>query len=200
MMEPKLNQKQEREAALAYLCGVDSQAIEQKYSICEATLRGAIVGERSRTWNDPLVEFYRQTNGRNRLHNSAHFYLAYHEEKSISLTEQVLLPRDLQLYHFINESIYLPRINPIIDALGLKQYVVPSSNFENLLRAICGERRPEGIVTTELLPRLLQEYSASARGERTFSLDEVFASVLHSIRDKVKRGALTITPSKEDIV
>ena len=57
----KLTPNLEREVALAYLSGVGTDYIKSTWGVSEATTESNIVGKRSREWQDPLIEFYRQT-------------------------------------------------------------------------------------------------------------------------------------------
>ena len=58
MIQPKLTQEQEREVALAYLCGVRSKNFQELFGVSHSTVSNNIVGKRSKEWDDKLVEFY----------------------------------------------------------------------------------------------------------------------------------------------
>ncbi|HLC81021.1 MAG TPA: hypothetical protein VJG31_04585, partial [Candidatus Nanoarchaeia archaeon] len=70
----KLTSEQERQVALAYFCGVDTEYLGQCFTVSDATIRSNIIGKRSKEWDDPLVELYRQSGVRGRERNSAHLF------------------------------------------------------------------------------------------------------------------------------
>ncbi|MEK6845870.1 MAG: hypothetical protein AABY26_03870, partial [Nanoarchaeota archaeon] len=80
MARRTLNTWQIREIALAYLCGVDVEPLEEKFGVSDDTIRHNVLIKYSRELNDPLIEFYRGTPPMERIRNAAHLYLAYNNK------------------------------------------------------------------------------------------------------------------------
>ena len=193
----KLNQEQEREVALAYLCGVDTGYIQERYGVSDATTRSNIVGKRSREWNDPLVDFYRQIDARNKDVNSAHMFLSFQRGIKPEVTGLIDSERDQPVYEIVRSVIYTPGINGILERTALAEYATGTHPYDNFLGAIF-DNRPcvENIVNNTLVSILQKTYKP---GER-LSLRDVFHEVGDSIIDKVRSGALAWTDIKKNLV
>lgn len=192
----KLAPKQEREVALAYLCGVDTDFLSQRYDVSDATIQSNIVAKRSVEWNDPLVEFYRKTNLHQRERNSAHLYLACNQ-KDVPQRELVRWPREEPVYQAVAADVFDPRIKKVMDRTGLEGYLFEKTGFEKLLEAVNSRwRSGAGIVEDLLVERLYEEYQKP----ENFSLDAVSRDVSRMIFHKIKYGALAITPKKAELI
>lgn len=158
-----------------------------------------ILRKRSRQWNDPLVEFYRQTHWSKRLKNSAHLYLAFHH-KEVPHRELIHLIRDEEVYKAVGEDIYNPRIEGVIESTALERFVEPVSGLEMLVDAIFGygyyRRRPWDIVEPILVDRLHEEYQKDER----LSLNRVCRDVEKFLIGKIKCGGLAITLKKARLI
>lgn len=192
----KLVPEQERQVALAYLCGVDTEYISQEWKVSDATIRTNIVGKRALEWNDPLVEFYRQTEPRNRERNSAHLYLAYTKQHDVPHSELVSHPREEPVFRAVTNDIYEPRTKKVIQRTGLDVYVKNDSGLERLLSVVVGMRSTFDIVEPYLQEELHQQYQQGT----PFSLDNVFRKVFNYIVPKIKAGGLAMTPQKAGLV
>ncbi len=190
----KLTPEQEREVALTYLCGVDPGMISKEWKVSEATIRSNIVGKRAPQWNDLLVDFYRQTDSRDRARNSAHLYLAYNS-RDVPHSELVGDIREAPVYDVVETAIYAPLIQKVILHTGLAAYVIPANGLE-LLVASSANRDAYNIANTVLLEKMLRHYVSN----QPFSLDTVQREVQSSIVDKVKQGGLAITPKKAELI
>ena len=105
-----LSDAQEREVALTYLCGVDTDKIEERYRISDGTIRNSILRKRSREWNDPLVELYRETDPHRKDRNAVHLYLAIKEVPGLQHGRLVDRQRDQPVYDLVEKALYLPGI------------------------------------------------------------------------------------------
>lgn len=213
-VQRKLTPELEREVALAYLCGIEKEVIAKKYEISDATIQTSILGKRSKEWNDPLVEFYRETNPENRVSNSAHLYLTFTSNLIAPGTELIDRQREGPVYDLVDEQIYQPGIEQIIRQTALRGYVdnQERSNFmsrgvyqmlvspyEKLLQKlfwINNADRTIEIVTSALNGQLFSTY----RNNSVLLPKKVFQATAYTIIQKVRNGGLAITPSKEKII
>lgn len=194
----KLDQQKEREICLAFLCGVDSEYLCQRYEVSDATIRTNIVGNYSLKWNDPLVEHYRQAPAKERFHNSAHLYLAVNN-KEIVPPELVQWPRERPVFEVVAAAIYDPLIAQVEKHTGLAGYLADPSGMEKLLGIVNETWRNSGKMVEHLLvERLYQEYQQ--KGSSEFSLDKVRRDIAKTIFHKVKYGGLAMTPKKMEAV
>ncbi len=223
----KLTQEQEREVALAYLCGVDTEKIGGKYAVSDATIRGNIFGKRSREWNDPLVEFYRETNPYNRSRNAVHLFLAFqstylisenlrHEEQKLAplRAELVDVQRDQAVKDIVEEALYHPGIDQIVKWTALDHYVSPEAVLDWATTRIgepeLGRGNPYetllnvtfGPTSAEGIVRvaLTKRLSEEYGNGGPSSLQKVFLQVAYDIIQKVKEGGLGITPAKKKAI
>jgi len=196
----KLTQEQEREVALAYLCGVGTDKIQERYDISNGTTRCTIVGKHSLEWNDPLIEFYRQTNVHKRGRNAAHLYLAFcnrQEVPHVPRRKLVDVQRDKAVCNIVEESLYRPGIEQIVEWTALHHYVsCKASPYETFLHTIVGRTNEEQIVRTALTKQLWEEYQIGGPS----SLHTVFCKVTDDLVLKIKEGGLGITPTKKKII
>jgi hypothetical protein len=192
-MPKKFSYKQERDAAISYLCGVSPIYIQENCGISVATLIRNIIGNRSYAWNDKLLEFYRQTKPRKRLRNSAHLYLAF-RGKDIPQGDLISLQRDENINKAVEDDIYDPRIMRIIEKTCLERFFAPTNGLEILINAIFGKRTPKNIIEPILVDILHQEYQKT--GE--FSLKNVYKYTEDALINKIKHGAMGITPRKAE--
>jgi len=191
MSKRKLDDKQERDVAISYLCSVSPRYIQETWGVCGATIRTNIIGKRSYEWDDALFKFYSETNPRKRLRNSAHLYLAFHN-KEIPQKYLVDLQGDENIYKAVEDYIYVPKILKIIENTCLERFFTPTDGLEMLLNAIFYKRTPESIVEPFLVDRLYEEYQKN--GE--FSLERVCKDTEDVLIKKIKYGGIGITPRK----
>ncbi len=205
----KLSPAQEREVALAYLCSVDVKSITETWNISEGTICRNIVGQRSLEWHDPLVEFYRQTAAREREWNAAHWYLAYNHQnvpqgdlvqKEPRTLQQYLHPQlssEKVVYDAVWNTIFKPRIEKVVQNTALDVYITEQqSPLEKLLAAVLSPRNGEGVVE-QVMQKGLMKYVVDKNHS---SLNAVFQEVQQEIIEKIKYGALAITPQKAELI
>jgi hypothetical protein len=192
----KLDDQQEREVAVSYLCRVSTEYIGRKWGVSDATVKNNIVGKRSLEWNDPLVEFYRETNPRERLTNSAHLYLVFHD-KEIPQRELIDLKRDGRICEAVDDDVYAPMIKKIIENTALEDFVVSTNGLEMLINAIFGRRNKEwNIVKPLIVDSLYEEYQKAGK----ISLNNIYKDVKDFLISKIKYGGIGITPRKAEVI
>jgi hypothetical protein len=191
----KLDQEKQREVAVAYLCGVKPEIIGEKYDVSDATIRGNIIGKYSREWNDPLVEHLRETPGRDRARNSASVYLSS-RGRNIYYTDLIDGTPEA-VTDIVKEHIYDPEIEKIIEETSLNLYVETSENHEKLLDNICWGFNSYSIVNKLLLGKLEERYQDY---NQKFSLSEIFGEVKDEVVKGVKKGGLSCTPKKRELI
>tara|TARA_Y100000310_G_scaffold287633_1_gene312668 strand:+ start:1294 stop:2466 length:1173 start_codon:yes stop_codon:yes gene_type:complete len=199
--QKKLNKEEEREAALTFLCGVNIDYIHQRYDISNDTIRRNIVRKRSRGWNDPLIEFYRQTSPYNKDINSAHMFLSFQninfEPKPTGLIDS---ERDRPIYDMVNKLIYTPKIEKVIKKTALKEYMNLHRPYDNFLGAILGRSFPKIGAESVVNKTLIQKLSEAYEPKKKILLGKIFYSVGNIIIDKVREGGLVWTDLKKSIV
>lgn len=190
----KLNQEQEREVALAYLCKVPIDAIKERYAVSEATITNNIVKRYSREWNDPLVEFYRQTPISERERNAAHMYVSFetYQFHNVNTTNLVDEKKDRATLDLIVESVIEPQVTRVIRETALEQYATPSS-YGKLLDSIFGTPlTPESLVYRLVHKRLPQFLS----DRKQFSWNVFFNNVKDEIVSRIRMGDLNFSAKK----
>ena len=185
----KLTPEQEREVALEYLCGVNNDVISSRYNVSSATIRPNIVPKRSRHWNDPLVELYRQGDPIDRVRNSAHIYLTFQlPNRKIKPTGLIEGLRDKPVFQAVDETIYQPVIEEILTTLALRQYLKDSKDpYDAFLDSVFEPSdRPKMLVEPVFTEALHDKYILGSR----LSLKEVVEKARLQIIQKVRKGAL----------
>ena len=196
--KPKLNQEQERQVALAYLCNVDTSYIGQRWGISDATIRNKIFSKRSLEWNDPLVEFYRQTHSRNRVRNSAHLYLAFNG-REVPKGDLVNGRTDGHVYDAVVENLYTPGIEDIVQNTSLRRFLKPTNGFELLLGDIFGiniDGHAHEVVLRVFKDKLHDEYTKDGK----FYLDDVLGRAEKDVIKGIKYGGAAFTPKKAELI
>jgi|GEM_PF-3479329 hypothetical protein len=200
MPTQKLSPELEREVALTYLCGVSTDIIKGKYDVSDATTRMSIVGRRSREWQDPLVEAYRETNPHNKDENAAHLILTFDSDIDPEPTGLVDITKDKPVYETIREVLYQPGIDAVVERTALPEYMERRNSYDMLFDVIFGSRESHlavnGTVTKEVLLALKDAYL----GQDKVALQKVFRTAGTTIIDKVRDGGLAWTDLKKGIV
>ena len=187
-MEGKLSYQQERNVTLIYLCGVKLDYILEHYGLLHADQR-QLANITSREWNDPLVEFYRQTNPGHRLINSGHLFLAFHD-REVPQRGLVDLRREGGVYKAVMDDIYAPLITRVIDDTRLESFNKPNNGLERLITDIFGARTAESVVEPILADNLQEEYQKSYK----FSMDGAYTGVRNVLISIIKYGGMGIAP------
>jgi len=190
-----LNDKQERDVAISYLCGVNPDYIRERWGVALSTIIATILNKRSPSWNDPLLEFYksRQRN----YWNFAHFCLAYEAREGLTVEHRELIDteRDRDIYEAIMEDLIHSMEESIAGATGLKNFVQPHTGIEELLSDVFGKRTVDQVLSPIIFNKLFERY---LRGKE-FSLNRFIAEIKEDVVYKLKYGGLTITPLKEEL-
>ncbi len=215
-----LDDRQEREAVLLYLCGLGKPYVAERFRISEATITIGILKNRSPKLKDPLIEYFREI-----LHNpvygkwtdklyrnSALVYLAFNDRKPEGYK---LVDREehASLYDAVEERIYRPMTERLKESV--RTDIPKSSNaFEIFLESLFGDRTEEdidqaaveesissafgedGCAERLLAESVLLEY----RKEKRFSLDRVFESAKSRVIEKIKRDEIGITGGKQGVI
>jgi len=190
-----LNEKQERDVAIAYLCGVNPDFIRKKWKVAQSTIIATIINNRSYEWHDPLLEYYRP-NQRSSW-NFAHFWLAYENVAGVEIADRELidLEKDRDIYGAVMEDIIGGMEEEIAGDSGLKHFVEPHSGIERLLNDIFGIRTVHAVLFPIIFPRIHEKYLEQTE----FSINRVTREIKTEVIYKLKHGALTITPLKEEL-
>jgi len=191
----KLTQESERQVALAYLCRIDTDYISNTWDISDATIRGSIVGRRSKEWGDPLVEFYRQTPPSNRLRNAAHLYLVF-QNREVPQGDLVDRTTDSNIYRLVDRSIFGPEIFNILDNTCLEKFLKEKEPHEILLRAIFGYMHADEVVAPIYVDKIYEEYLGNVK----FSLKRVVDEASKAVICGIRQGHLAISPKKAEVI
>ena len=202
VFERKLNQELERQVALAYLCGVDTGYIKQKWNVSDATTRLNIIGKRSHEWGDPLVEFYRQTIHWYKIRKAVHLYLTFNgQSEGFPNIDLIDRERDRPVYEAVDENIFAPRTRKVIEETNLerilsgpKQYTSPE---EKLWIAVTGEKYNYYQQALELVaPLIYQRLREAYQQDKKLNIDAVYARVTNDIFELQRMGLSLIQNPK----
>src|SRR3989344_564427 len=198
----KLSHEQEREVALAYLCGVKTEDIGEQYCVSGATINANIIRKRSHEWNDPLVEFYRSSQNRGR--NSAHIFLAFSGESNLPSIGLIDFDRERSVSDLVDDKVYVPLVDGIIERTALRRYIAKKTPdktpYDTLIKTIVGKSifppdQASGMIWPLLINILKDEYH-----NPEFSLEDVSDRVEDVVVEKVKNGGIVMTPYKKEII
>ncbi|MFH1972446.1 MAG: DNA-directed RNA polymerase subunit alpha C-terminal domain-containing protein [archaeon] len=190
MRKRKLNQEQERDVALSYLCGVSTDFISSRYDVSVSTI-GKYVKER----DDPLANHYRQTNPWNKDLNAAHLWL-YFGCEGVEPTGLIDQERDRVVFDMVDEAVFIPGIESIVERTSLDEYVARKNPYDNLMTALRGNLDANRSVRNGLIEVLESVYEPGKK----LSLRDVFEEVGDRVIDKVIEGGLTWTDLKKGLV
>ena len=112
MARRKLNDKDERDVALSWLCHISPDYIKERWNVSSDMVYRNIIRDRSHAWNDQLVELYREINSAksNRYKNTVHLYLAFKgQADGLPNVDLVDKTRDADVYDAIANDIFTPR-------------------------------------------------------------------------------------------
>jgi len=197
MMPRKLSQAQERQVAIAYLCGISEGYIRKTWDVCWQSAKEVITVHRSREWDDPLVEFYRESSRRHSYHNAAHLYLSCNGFKvdNRDLVDRVV---DEPSYRAVEEELYLPAIRRAAENSWLGRFLAPTNGYERLLDDVVGT----GASRTEMVLRHVfpDALLASYLGKKRFEPSDAAYVAEASLVGKLKRGEFHISPEKAVLV
>lgn len=188
-VQPTLPQFEERKITIAKMCGVPNQVLEDIGDISYHTITHQIVGKRSKQWNDPLVEFYRQ---RLRRVNAVHLYLGYNEF-DIENADLIDEFAERVPYKLVLEHIFGPWINRIVTETSLSKFVEPSDGFYQLIKDVLKDRWKNAfdIAHEVLANKLYTNYASnmSVPGNINDSIDQIVQGI--------KEGGLSTTTIKK---
>lgn len=197
-IQTKLSQIQEREVALAYLCGVNIVAIKKEYGISDSTIRQSILDNRSREWQDPLIEFYRKTNPFKKDINFAHMFLSF--QKGIDPpkpTGLIEFWKDDTVYGLVRDHIYQPGIEAVLERTRLNNYSSEKDPYDKLIAKVFGiEDYAEDVVNDLFLTALHNSYKLGDK----LSIKDIIIDVSDTIIKKVKEGGLYWSKKKKELV
>jgi hypothetical protein len=193
----KLDQEQQREVAIAYLCGVKPDTIAEKYDICTGTITGNILRKYSREWNDDLVEHLRKTPGRERIRNSAAVYLNFRSREVDNW--QLFRQTPIDVSKLVSKHVYSPGITKVVKETGIRLYAHPPEDYMKLLYAtVFGQSGDPGYKIVDKL--VLDKLELRYQDEKKLSLPKLFSEVKDEVVQSVKKGGLSCTPKKKEII
>ncbi len=191
-----LGPEQERQVALTYLCGVDTEYIGQLSGVSFATITQSILGKRSHEWDDPLVEFYRQTS-RDRVRSGIHLYLVFNGQgDGLPHADLVDKEREEPVYEFVNGTIFTPRTKSLIVETNLERILESTkpqlSGAEKLLQAVfCSYYTPSDsheqaleFVTLLIYQKLREAYQQDKR----VNIDSIYAQITDEVFRTLNHG------------
>lgn len=193
MSKLSLHQPQQRQAVIAYLCGISYLEVGRRWQICEATVRNYVAS--SQNWNDSLVEHYRQALPTGRDRNAAHLYLAS-RGKVVEQGTLVDKTEDAPAITAVDETIFKPGIEQVINSTNLPTFLKPVNGFELLAHDL----KPEAREPYALVERMLLEEMGPTYQRQEFSLRQVWEEVQYTLTAKIKYGAAAITPLKAAVL
>jgi len=181
MAKRKLNDIQERDVALSYLCRVSPDYISSKWGVREVTIRNNILGKRSSQWNDELVDFFKEVvKSGSRYANAIHLYLIVNDQlEELPNTQLVNRLRDNAVYDAVDKDIFFPRTEKLIDETNLRKILTSIEKpgpDDLLLAAIFGQQNYEkahDFVNRLLFPYLKESYKELSE-KKGKSLDSIY--------------------------
>src|SRR3989338_2453401 len=194
-IERKLNQEQERQVTISYLCGVKTSYIQKQFGVSDATTRMNIVRKRSPEWNDSLVEFYRQTDSRDRLRNAIHLYLTFYGQSDILPNADLIdKERDKPAYEAVDGNIFDPKTYNLITRTTRLERIMETSikdlsPEQKLLQAVfrdCTIGYGKALKLVE--PLLYQRLREAYQQDKKINIDVIYAQVANEIFRKLRRG------------
>lgn len=193
MTNRKLENRAEREIALSYLCGVDLNQLAERWRLSTETIKHNIIFKRSREWNDPLVEFYRQTPPYDRARNAIHLYLAFSDQGE-SIHNIGLVQDALEVHQSVGVDIFDPRTKKLIEETNLEKIIETSARTaspeQKLFFEIFGVDWAYGSALKLVKPlvygKLREAYAQVSR----ISLDKVYDDLKNEIYAMLGRGIL----------
>ena len=202
----KLTQPQEREVALAYLCGVHTNVLKVHYDVSPTTVDN-IVGKYSRQWHDDLVEWYRTNySSKDKGRNAAHLLLYFDIPRGSTPVEPQLIERDRDqpVYQLVRDAIFDQGIEGILQKTALREYAEQrkgeqANPYDLFIQAVFGRHqkgRAYNIVHTELVRQLQDAY----KNPDPIKLSVVYDNVGKEIIQSVKDGGLGWSQIKKDFV
>ncbi len=188
MASRKWTDREEREIAIAYLCGADKDYIRSTLDVGKGVIWESILNGRLREWKDPLVEFYRYRNIRNRLLNALHFHLAFNgfSVENVRLVDPY---RDDGIYSHLENCIYSGIKKDAADRAKLEKYLEPVNGFERLARKWF-KLKVEDIVDPAFSAAVASEL------EKRPNYKRISEATAREIAKRVKEGHLSIMGKK----
>tara|TARA_Y100000310_G_scaffold317169_2_gene369738 strand:- start:1451 stop:2269 length:819 start_codon:yes stop_codon:yes gene_type:complete len=191
-----LTDEEERSIALTRFCGVSLDFILDKWGISKDTLVHSIVGDRSKEWHDPLVEFYRETDFRRRSVNAAHLYLSFSGE-DIGGSELVDERRDVEIARLVVYHMFNGGVQDVVRDLSIERYVKPRTEIERLVDDILTNCRTSFGFIDPLFVRVLRDQYEAGKGCKG---EELFEGLREYAFDVVRSGGMDMTPRKVSAV
>lgn len=187
-----VNLKRNREAILAYLCGVNMEHIRMRWSSLETTTADSLAADSDFQPSDPLMAFYCQTKPADRKRNAIHLYLIFEGViEDIPNAYLVDQKRDRPVYDTVVDHIFGPMIDRLITETGLG-YIVASSPFsreESLLKAIITKTDFVYSRSLQIIAPILHEKLRDAYfQDKLISISSIHKEVKTEIFKKLKRG------------
>ncbi|MBI2541290.1 hypothetical protein HYV80_01090 [Candidatus Woesearchaeota archaeon] len=198
--------EREKAITLDYLCGNSYKSIPQRWNVPVKDAR-QVVEQTSRGWNDPLIEFYRQTPQRDRLRNAVHFYLSYSKQgEGLPNAELVEQSHNISLHDIqslIIDLVIDPLEKGLIKETQLDRIVKdrgPLSPEQKLLYAVFGNdggyQRAIGIVAPIINQKLKEAYMEGGKIDikkiYDSARDEVYAMLKRGLRPSVQESAIQL--------
>ena len=184
--------RSDREAVLAYLCGVSKKHL----GIKSGTLAGRLIAQLATNpdfkFSDPLMAFYSQTNSEDRKKNAIHLYFIF-EGLNQGLPNANLVDQkcDQPVYDAVVDHIFGPMINRLISETGLGRIVAssPFSGEDSLLRSFIAKKDFIYARSFKVIaPILHQELAQAYFQEKPLKMNRIHKEVVGEIFKKLKRG------------
>lgn len=180
----KLDKELEREVALSYLCGIDKKSLSQHWRLSTETIKRKIVGQRSHQWNDPLVEFYRQTSPYDRARNAIHLYLAFSDQSEG--IPNIDLARDaIGVHQSVEVNIFGPRTKRLIEETNLEKIIEASARAaspeQKLLFEIFGEDWAYASALKLVRPLVYRKLREAYDQESRINFDKIYDDLKNEI-------------------
>jgi len=194
-MKQKLHTHEERIVALEYLCGVPPEQIKKKWDISEETITQGILKKRSLSWEDSLVEFYKQNRKERNSHkNSIHLFLIYNEIDEIPNKQLINKERDLDVYRSLRKHVFEPKNKELIRDLNLDEilhsgYMTKKTGEEKLVDAVFGSILFDTYdIIDELIHPLLFENLKKQYDEKNKTISECLDSTYDEIKTIIQQS------------
>ena len=187
-----MENKIERQIYLTFLCGINALYIGEKWSVSKTFCMSKKLIKRSYEWNDPLVEFYRQTDNRDRKRNAIHIYLTFEgENDGLRGSGSINIENDRLVYDAVYSDIFHPRTERLIKETNLERIIAstPFSRQESFLRAILGQKvYTQTMALKVATPILYQKLREAYNQVKMVNINRIYDRVADDIYKKLKKG------------
>lgn len=199
----KLDDEQAKNIAVAYFCGLPAEVLGAKFGVCPSLVHQYAVGKYAGSINEDLVRFYRQSGRENKDKNASNLHI--NSCGFVNINPMDVLSKN-EIFNvsgynladqLVRDNIFNPQIEEIAVETSFRYLAGLKNGYELLLDKVFGQiSEPNiGIIELEFDRNIVGVYHSG-----DVSLEQVTAKTKRQIGEKIRPGALAITPRKKAMV